>query len=213
MWTRMTSLTESALDGKISYPQTWYGSVYEKVSQSNSRFNALDTLVVTVHSVKMPVGFGEHTFKSRGRPLSVMIQFKRRIVDVQAEENCLAHAPIKAIWRLEKDPNYNSYWRGRRIRHVVQNLFKMTGIYLSNRAGISEIVRFQVHFREYKTVVYRGLSCEDIVFEGNFDSFTMMSNDIITWWLTFLLPCLESRWIKGIKIMYNWRHSRPWSDV
>jgi len=31
--------------------------VFEKVSQSNSRFNALDTLVVTVHSVNMTVGF------------------------------------------------------------------------------------------------------------------------------------------------------------
>jgi len=33
-------------------------SVFEKVSQSNSRFDALDTLVVTVHSVMMRVGFG-----------------------------------------------------------------------------------------------------------------------------------------------------------
>jgi len=32
-------------------------SVFEKVSQSNARFNALGTLVVTVHSVKMPVVF------------------------------------------------------------------------------------------------------------------------------------------------------------
>ena len=30
-------------------------SVWEKVIQSNSRFNALDTLVLQVHSVKMPV--------------------------------------------------------------------------------------------------------------------------------------------------------------
>ena len=30
-------------------------SVFEKVSQSNARINALDTLVVTVHSVKMTV--------------------------------------------------------------------------------------------------------------------------------------------------------------
>ena len=44
-------------------------SVFEKVSQSNSRFNALDTLVVTVHSVKMPAGFA---IKTMGRPLSVM---------------------------------------------------------------------------------------------------------------------------------------------
>ena len=35
------------------------GSVFEKVSQSNSRFDALDTLVVTVHSVRTPVGFRE----------------------------------------------------------------------------------------------------------------------------------------------------------
>jgi len=34
-------------------------SVFEKVSQSNARFNALDTLVVTVHSVTMPAGFGQ----------------------------------------------------------------------------------------------------------------------------------------------------------
>jgi len=46
-----------------------FRSVFEKVSQSNSRFNALDTLVVTVHSVRMPVGFGRCDLKSRGRPL------------------------------------------------------------------------------------------------------------------------------------------------
>jgi len=32
-------------------------SVFEKVLQSNSRFNALDALLVTVHSVKMSIGF------------------------------------------------------------------------------------------------------------------------------------------------------------
>jgi len=31
--------------------------VWQKVTQSNSRFNALDKLVLEVHSVKMPVGF------------------------------------------------------------------------------------------------------------------------------------------------------------
>ena len=39
-------------------------SVFENVSQSNSRFNALDTLVVNVHSVRIPVGFGKHAIKS-----------------------------------------------------------------------------------------------------------------------------------------------------
>jgi len=53
-------------------------SVFEKVSQSNSRFKALDTLVVTAHSVKVPVGFGRCEMKSRGRPLSVMAWTSRQ---------------------------------------------------------------------------------------------------------------------------------------
>ena len=72
-------------------------SVFEKVSQSNSRLNALDTLVVTVHSVKMPVGFGKHAITSRVRPLSVMAQFKESIVEVKAEENSLSHVLVIAI--------------------------------------------------------------------------------------------------------------------
>ena len=31
-------------------------SVFEKVAQSNARFNAMDKLIVVVHSVRMPVG-------------------------------------------------------------------------------------------------------------------------------------------------------------
>ena len=79
------------------------------MSQSNARFNALDTLVVTVHSVTMPVGYGKHAIKSKGRPLSVMAHLKRSIVDVKAEENCLAHALIIAIARVENDVNYTAY--------------------------------------------------------------------------------------------------------
>jgi hypothetical protein len=44
--------------------------VFEKVIQSNARFNALNRLVITVHSVRMPVGFGR--VKTKGRPISVM---------------------------------------------------------------------------------------------------------------------------------------------
>jgi len=50
--------------GQLSGEVIW--RVFEKVSQSNARFKALDTLVVTVHSVKMPVGFGRVALKSRG---------------------------------------------------------------------------------------------------------------------------------------------------
>jgi len=145
-------------------------SVFEKVSQSNSRFNALDTLVANVHSVRMLVGFGKNVLKSRGRPFSVMTLLKRSIVEVQVEEYCLAHALVIAIAKVDKDPNYDAFRKGRKIRQVVQILLESTGIDLSNGAGIPDLVRFQEHFREYKIVVYHGLSCEDIMFEGQVDS-------------------------------------------
>jgi len=52
-------------------------SVFEKVVQSNARFNALDKLVVTVHSVKIPIGHGGAGITTRGRPLDIMVQLKK----------------------------------------------------------------------------------------------------------------------------------------
>ena len=34
-------------------------SVFSKVAQSNALYNALDRLIVVIHSAKMPVGFGK----------------------------------------------------------------------------------------------------------------------------------------------------------
>jgi hypothetical protein len=42
---------------QISGDVIW--SILEKMTQSNSRFNALDTLTIEVHAVKMPVRLGE----------------------------------------------------------------------------------------------------------------------------------------------------------
>jgi len=144
-------------------------SVFEKVSQSNSRFNALDRLVVTVHSVRMPVGFGRGV-KTMGRPISVMAHLNRSIIEVKAEYNCLAYALIIAISRINIDANYNSYRRGRRIGPAVQNLLETTGIDLTDSAGIPELVRFQEYFHEYKIVVYQGLGYDSIMFEGRVES-------------------------------------------
>jgi hypothetical protein len=71
-------------------------SVFEKVAQSNARFNALDKLVMTVHSVKMPIGHGGGAIATKGRPLESMVHLKRSIVQVKAENNCLAHALVIA---------------------------------------------------------------------------------------------------------------------
>jgi len=51
-------------------------SVFEKVAQSNARFNALDKLVMTVHSVKMPIGHGGDGIATKGRPLETMVHLK-----------------------------------------------------------------------------------------------------------------------------------------
>jgi len=104
-------------------------SVFEKVAQSNVRFNALDKLVMTVHSVKMPISHGKLT--SKGRPLEIMVHLKRSIVQVRAESNCLAHALVIAKAKVDGDPNYNSYRRGFKIRPVVDSLLEKTGIDMS----------------------------------------------------------------------------------
>jgi hypothetical protein len=143
-------------------------SVFQRVAQSNARFNALDSLTIVFHSAAMPVGFGR-VVKSKGRSVSVMAHINRSIIEVKAETNCLAHAMIIAIAKATSNPNYKAYRQGRKIHQAVQNLLTTTVIDLSNGAGIPEIERFQEHFSQYKIVVYEGLNC-DIMYEGHVDS-------------------------------------------
>ena len=91
-------------------------------------------------------------------------------MEVKAEENCLAHALVTAIAKVDKDPNFKAHIQGRKIRHVVETLLETTGIDLSNGAGIPELFRFQEHFREYRIFVYNRLNCDNIIFEGQVDS-------------------------------------------
>jgi hypothetical protein len=145
-------------------------SVFGKVVQSNARFNALDKLVMTIHYVKMPIGNGGKGIATKGRKLDTMINLKRSIVEVKAEENCLAHALIISIARLTNDPNYKAYRMWYKIRPVVDNLLATTGIDLTNGGGVPELIKFQEHFKEYRIVVFGGLSCKDIVFDGQVKS-------------------------------------------
>jgi hypothetical protein len=71
---------------------------------------------------------------------------------------------------LTKDPDYDSYRKGRKIRPVVERLLATTGIYVSNGAGLPELTRFQEHFKEYRIVVFAGLNCEDIMFDGHVET-------------------------------------------
>jgi len=74
----------------------------------------------------------------------------------------LVHALVIAKFKVDGDPNYNSYRRGYRIRPVVNSLLETTGIDLSRGRGVPELMRFQEHFKEYRIVVFGGLNCEDI---------------------------------------------------
>ena len=87
-------------------------SVFEKVARSNTRFNAMDRLVFVSHSVRMPVGFGRTALRTKGRQLANMAHLKLSIIEVKAENNCLANALIIAIARMNKDPNSQSYRKG-----------------------------------------------------------------------------------------------------
>ena len=51
-------------------------SVFSKVAQSSARYNAMDRLIVVVHSLKMPVVFGK-SIRSMGRPLDVVAHVKK----------------------------------------------------------------------------------------------------------------------------------------
>ena len=153
---------------QISEELIWF--VFEKVVQSNARFNALDRLVVLVHRVVMPVGYGRSAVKTKGRQLDVMTHLKKSIIQVKAQENCLAHALIIAIARFDKDSNYDFYRRGFWIIPMVNHLLRTTGIDLTNGEGIGELTRFQKYYTDYRIIVYGGLNCEDIIFDGRNES-------------------------------------------
>jgi hypothetical protein len=148
-------------------------SVLEKVTLSNAHFNALDRLVINIHSVRMPVGFGRVTTK--GRQISVMAHLKRSIIEVKASENCLAHALVIAIARIKNDPNYKSYRRGMKIFPAVNALIRETGIELRDCGGIPELTKFQEHLSQYRIVVYSGLQCENIMFDGQVNASTRIN--------------------------------------
>ena len=103
----------------------------------------------------MPIGFGGG-IKRKGRPLANKFHLKRSIIEVRPEENCLTHALIIAIARLNNDPNHTAYSVGWKIRPLVKQLLGTSSIDLKNGAENPELSRIQEHFHEYKIVNYAG---------------------------------------------------------
>jgi len=58
----------------------------------------------------------------------------------------------------------------RRYVLIVRDLHEKTGINLVSGVGIPELASFQEHFRDYKIVVYQGLSCDNIMYECRIES-------------------------------------------
>jgi len=94
-----------------------------------------------------------------------MAHLKRSIVEVKAEDYCLAHALIIAIAKVDNDPNSTSYRDGNKIRPVVWKLLVKTGIDLFEGWEIPKLIKFQEHFRDYNITVYQSLAFEEIMFE------------------------------------------------
>lgn len=63
------------------------------------------------------------------------------------------------------DPDYQAYSKGRKILRKVRELLQATGVDLS-RGAIPEIEALQRHLSEYRIVVYSGLRCDSIMFDG-----------------------------------------------
>ena len=136
----------------------------EKVAQSNSNFAATDTLVINVDIVKMPSGNGR--VKARGRSMESLVHLKRSIVSVKATHNCLAHALVIAMARVENDDNYTAYRKGYKIEPIVSELLARTGIDLGNGGGLPELQRFSDCLPQYRIVVFDGFTENNIMFDS-----------------------------------------------
>ena len=53
---------------------------------------------------------------------------------------------------------------------MVRQLLESTGINLEHGVGIREFTQFQEHFKEYRIVVFSGLNCKVIIFDGQIQS-------------------------------------------
>jgi len=90
--------------------------VLAKVIQSNARFGLSARIEVHLDHVRMPAGDGR--VKTKERSLDVMS--KRSIVIVKSALNCLAHALIIAMTRVNGDPKYQLYRHRKGLKKHVE---------------------------------------------------------------------------------------------
>jgi hypothetical protein len=112
------------------------------------------------------VGIGRKAKTSKGRSLSEMAHLKKSTVEVKTKENCLANELVVAIAKVRKNPDYKVYMQSREILPKVSELMQDAGVDLSRGGGIPELQAFQFYLSELRILVYSGLKCDSIMFDG-----------------------------------------------
>ena len=121
--------------------------VLGKVVQSNARFGLCERLEVNLDHGRMPVGNGKTAEKTKEKYLELLSSIKRSIVVVQTAIFCLPHALIIAMSRVNGDPKYISYIKGRGLKQPVQDLLSASGVDLTNGEGLKNLNSFKTIVR------------------------------------------------------------------
>jgi hypothetical protein len=96
------------------------------VIQSNARFGLSDRLEVRLDNVMMPAGNGRE--QKKGRPLYNLSAIKNCIGVVKAIFQCLAHALVTAMVRIDGDPKYASYRTGTTLKTQLKNAWSVPAL-------------------------------------------------------------------------------------
>ena len=141
--------------------------ILKKVIQKNASFWLADRLEVQFNHVRMSAGNGRMAEKTKVWSLDVISAIKKGIVTVKEAFYCLAHALIIAMARVNGDPKYKSYRKGRGMKQPVEDLLNASGVDLRNPGGFKELQQCQEYLSDYKIIVYDGLNPHRVMFSAN----------------------------------------------
>jgi len=127
-----------------------------KVVLSNATLGLSDRLEVHLDRVRMPAGTDKSAKNSKGRSIDVLSVIKKSIVTVKTAFLCLAHTLIIVLSRVNGDPKYTSYSKGKYLKQSFEGVLSASGLVLTNREGVNE-KHFQNYLSDYKIIVYGGL--------------------------------------------------------
>jgi hypothetical protein len=108
-----------------------------KVIQSNARIGLSDRLEIHTDYVTLPSG--NKRLQTKGQSMNRLSKNKTIIVRVKSEINCLAHALVIAMAKMNGDPNYTSYRDGYKINKPVAEILNASGVDLSSGGALMSL--------------------------------------------------------------------------